>query len=101
MTDDLSLICFDLKLQNVSDLEDNVVSKTDYGRHLIACMEKCFETQILSTWTCANTAAKVWNETLASSDGKVMVTLRLFDRSSQAHKSTFEFGGLFLTVTSV
>ena len=85
MANELSLICFDFKLQSIKGLliDGGLVSRTDYGSHLVKCLEVLFETRVNSTGVTINTPHRVWNETLSSSDGRVLITLRAFDRSER------------------
>ena len=87
MANELSLVCFDFKLQSIKGLTDDcLVSKTDYGSHLVDFIENVFQTKIKSTANFTNAVNRVWNETLCSTDGKTLVTLRLFDRSQQEER---------------
>ena len=85
MANELSLICFDFKLQSIKGLliDGGLVSRTDYGSHLVKCLEVLFETRVNSTGVTINTPHRVWNETLSSPDGRVLITLRAFDRSER------------------
>ena len=84
MANELSLIGFDFKLQSILGLTDGgLVSRTDYGSHLVNFLEDLFETKVNSTGVTINTPHRVWNETLSSPDGRVLITLRAFDRSER------------------
>ena len=46
--DNINVMCFDFKLQEVKGLEDKV-SGCEYGQHLVEFLEECFRIKLEST----------------------------------------------------
>jgi len=73
------LVCFEFKLQKVQGLEDADISGSEYGRHLLDFFQSNFQVTFRSLAT--HKSQGVWNQVMVSTDGKILLTMRLYDRS--------------------
>ena len=71
------LICYEFKLQHAKGLND-LISKSEYGRHVIHFFKRNFQVDFQTSFH--KHESGVWTEVLVTSDTRIVLTLRLYDR---------------------